>query len=78
MRTEATTKTSGQKKGLRGKEFSPLCIKVGVSSGKGENPPVPGAKRRTRGRTSRLHYFLFLFSSPLVATGDPTRRDGRG
>jgi len=75
MRTEATSKTSGQKRGSRGKKFSPLCIKWGSIVGKGGNPPVPGAKRRTRGQTSRLHYFLFL---SLVATGDPTRRDGRG
>jgi len=64
MRTEATSKTSGQKRGSRGKEFSPLCIKVGVSSGKGE---IPLSRERSDGRggeRAASTIFFFLFSSP--------------
>jgi hypothetical protein len=49
MRTEATSKTSGQKKGLRGKGFSPLCIKSGGIVGKGGKSPCPGSEATDAG-----------------------------
>jgi len=49
--------------------------KSGGIVGKGGNPPVPGAKRRTRGRTSRLHYFLCLI---FLSLGRHRRPDKAG